>query len=85
MCDWNQGESMVRAVRRKGKQSYIGHENVCQGPHKRILLVIPFPKTFAEFKMTGKNTILDDFEALSQIVRYLMRSNATVGDHVAFG
>jgi hypothetical protein len=76
---------MVRAVKRKDKRSYIGYENVCQGPHKRILLVVPFPKAFAELKMTGKNTVLDNFEALSQIVRYLMRGNATIGNHVAFG
>jgi hypothetical protein len=55
---------MVTPAREKDKQSYIGHKYVCQGPHKGILLVIPLPKTFAEFNMTGKNTILDYFEAL---------------------
>jgi hypothetical protein len=56
---------MVRAVREMNKLSYIGQENVCQGPHKRILPVVSLPKTFAEPNMTLKDTILDNFEALS--------------------
>jgi hypothetical protein len=70
---------MVRPVRGMDKQSYIGHEYVFQGPYKRKLLVVPFPKSFAEFNMTGKNTILYHFEALSQIVRYLMRTQRPGG------
>jgi hypothetical protein len=35
--------------------------------------------------MTSKNTILDNFEALSQIIWYLMRSNTTIGDQIRFG
>jgi hypothetical protein len=52
----------------KDKQPYIGHKNVREGPHKRILLVVPFPNAFAELKMIGKNT-LDAFKAQPQVVR----------------
>jgi hypothetical protein len=48
------------------------------------LLIVPFPKAIVELNVTGKNAILNNFEALSQIVRYLMRSNATICDQVRF-
>jgi hypothetical protein len=35
--------------------------------------------------MTSKNTIFDNFEALPQVIRYLMRGNAAIDDQVGFG
>jgi hypothetical protein len=49
------------------------------------LFIISFPKPFIELEMTRQYTLFDDFQALPQVIGYLMGSHATVHDQVRFG